>query len=58
MPNLYDSFNKEETIMPLINIKVIPHTWYLIEEVDLEGWGDGGKPVTPDMLKAAMTEKV
>jgi phenylpyruvate tautomerase PptA (4-oxalocrotonate tautomerase family) len=25
--------------------------WCLIEEVDLEGWGDGGKPVTPEMLK-------
>ena len=31
--------------------------WCLIEEVDLEGWGDGGKPVTPEMLKAALMEK-
>ena len=30
---------------------LIPHTWCLIEEVDLEGWGDGGNPVTPEMLK-------
>jgi hypothetical protein len=29
----------------------------LLEEVDLEGWGDGGKPVTPEMLKAALTGK-
>ena len=43
--------------MPLIN-NLIPHTWCLIEEVDLEGWGDGGNPVTPDMLKAVLTGKV
>jgi len=36
---------------------LIPHTWCLIEEVDLEGWGDGGKPVTREMLKAALTGK-
>ena len=36
---------------------LIPHTWCIIEEVDLEGWGDSGKPVTPDMLKAALTGK-
>jgi len=36
---------------------LIPHTWCLIEEVDLEGWGEGGKPVTREMLKAALTGK-
>jgi 4-oxalocrotonate tautomerase family enzyme len=37
--------------------KIIPHTLCLIEEVDFEGWGEGGNPVTPDMLKAALTGK-
>jgi phenylpyruvate tautomerase PptA (4-oxalocrotonate tautomerase family) len=52
--------------MPFVSIKVLKgalskkiifHTLFLIEEADFEGWGDGGNPVTPDMLKALLTGK-
>lgn len=31
--------------------KLVPHTWCLVEEVDFAGWGIGGNPVSPEMLK-------
>lgn len=34
--------------------KLVPHTWCLIEEVDMAGWGIGGNPITPEMLKAVL----
>ncbi len=36
---------------------LIPRTLCLIEEVDFQGWGAGGKPVTPEMLQAVLTGK-
>jgi 4-oxalocrotonate tautomerase family enzyme len=37
--------------------KLIPHTWCVIEEVDLQGRGLGGNPVTPEILKAVLEGK-
>ena len=34
-----------------------PHTWCVIEEVDFGNWGDGGKVVTPESLKAVLEGK-
>jgi len=31
--------------------KLVPYTWCLVEEVDFAGWGIGGNPVSPEMLK-------
>ena len=36
---------------------LIPHTWCLLEEVDFQGWGLGGNPVTPEILKAVLEGK-
>ena len=33
---------------------LVPYTWCVIEEVDFEGWGIGGNPVTPEMLKGIL----
>ena len=34
-----------------------PHTWCIIEEVDLGNWGDGGNVVTPESFKAVLEGK-
>lgn len=34
--------------------KLQPHTWCVIEEIDFAGWGIGGNPVTPEMLKSIL----
>ncbi|MGC1402550.1 MAG: hypothetical protein WA974_06445 [Thermodesulfobacteriota bacterium] len=39
---------------PFPKEKLTPHTWCIIEEVDFEGFGVGGNPVTPEMLKAVL----
>jgi 4-oxalocrotonate tautomerase family enzyme len=38
--------------------KLMPYSWCLIEEVDMQNWGVGGMPVTPELLKALMTGKI
>ena len=42
---------------PLPKENLIPHTWCLIEEVEFQGWGLGGNPVTPEVLKAVLEGK-
>ena len=42
---------------PLAKKNLIPHIWCLIEEVDFQGWGLGGNPVTPEILKAVLEGK-
>lgn len=42
---------------PYSKEKLLPYSWCIIEEVDMQNWGVGGKPVTPEMLKALMEGK-
>jgi 4-oxalocrotonate tautomerase family enzyme len=35
--------------------KLVPYTWCLVEEVDFEGWGIGGNPVTPEVLQQVIS---
>lgn len=42
---------------PFPKEKLLPYSWCIIEEVDMQNWGIGGKPVTPEMLKALMAGK-
>jgi len=37
--------------------KLMPYSWCLIEEVEMQNWGVGGQPVTPELLKALMEGK-
>jgi len=34
--------------------KLLPHTWCLIDEVEFNHFGVGGKTATPEMLKALL----
>jgi 4-oxalocrotonate tautomerase family enzyme len=42
---------------PFPKEKLMPYSWCLIEEVDMQNWGVGGMTVTPELLKALMTGK-
>ncbi len=42
---------------PFPKEKLLPYTFCLIEEVDMQNWGIGGKTVTPEMLKAVLQGK-
>ena len=38
--------------------KVLAHLWCVIEEVELENWGSGGRQVNSEMLKAAFGSQI
>lgn len=37
---------------------VLPLVWCIIEDVEFGNWGAGGRPVTPELLKAALEGKL